>query len=136
MENRRECSGSLSRQLEQEIRKRLANTPGIPVHVVLKVRKFENWLIADPEPFKKQPGLFLHTERIENAVVPNKADNLDAVSLINACTKSGDFNKVAIAKQICSRQNPEDAAKNSRSYRRFLRVVGHPRYINQSKEPT
>jgi hypothetical protein len=134
-ENRQDCTVSLAKQLEQEIRKRLANTPGVPVHVVLKVRKFENWLIADPGPYKLLAGLFQHPQRIENAVIPDRADNLDALSLINTCTKSGKFNKVSIAKQICSRQDPEEAAKNSRSYRRFLRVLGYPRYITQSRSP-
>lgn len=134
-EDRSECTGSLATNLEHEIRTRLANTPGVLVHVVLKVRKFENWLIADPEPYRRHAGLFQHPERIENAVVPNKADNVDALSLITACTKSGQFNKVTVAKQICTGQDPEVAARNSRSYRRLLRVLGHPRYVTQSKLP-
>jgi hypothetical protein len=132
-ENRSECTGLLARQLEQEIRTRLTDAPGVLVHVVLKVRKFENWLVADAEPYRRQPGLFQHPERIKSAVTPDKADNLDALALITSCTKSRHFNKVTIAKQVCSRQDPYQAAKNSRSYRRFLRVVGCPRYARQSK---
>lgn len=135
-ENRRECVPGMKNAIERELRDRLIQVdPNVEVFVVLKVRAFENWLIADPKAFAKLRGMFQYRKRIEKAVVPDKADNLDALDLLKRCSRNGCFEKVKGAKAVCKNLDPRRAAENSRSFRRFLRVVGDPLYSTQSKRP-
>jgi hypothetical protein len=131
-ENRPECTVELVTSIELEMKRRL---PMISSRVVLKVNTFENWLIADPAALSSYKSLFPKIRKIEKAVVPDKADHVDALSLLKDCAKNGHYDKVKCAKSICTSLDPDRASKNSRSFRRFLRVVMHGRYCRQSKRP-
>jgi hypothetical protein len=102
--------------------------------VVIKNRKFENWLIADPQAFKKMPARYKVTLAFEKAVVPDKADSVeDAEAHINRIVKGKDkYHKRRDAVQITAKQDCLEIGQNSRSFRRFLRLVGHPDYEDQS----
>lgn len=130
-EVRPECAPEIAHGIGQELKKRVKIAR---VSVIVKVTKFENWLIADPQIFSASK-LFQNTNRVRKAVVPDKADNVDALALLNSITRSGSFDKVNGAKTLSGKLDPGRAAENSRSLRRFLRVIGCPDYAEQSQNP-
>lgn len=135
-ETRPECPSMLASSVSTALKSRLLSiTSRIKVVVVIKVSTFENWLVADYEAFKNLPGRFRDQRCIKLAVHPNKADNINATDLLKRCAKGKDYDKVRDAKSICDKINPNRAGKNSRSFRRFLRVLGHPQYSQQSRQP-
>jgi len=104
--------------------------------VVVKRRKLENWLAADPHALKKMPKRFKVTRSFEKAVSPNKADSVrDAEALLDRIAIGQSFHKRTDARKIAARQNPLRVAANSRSFRRFLRLAEHPTYAKQSARP-
>jgi len=56
-----------------------------------------------------------------NAVQPNKADNVDALMLLQRAAKGGAYDKVRDSKAILKLADPYRIGQNSRSFRRFLR---------------
>lgn len=135
-ETRPDCTPHIASEIERELNKRLPSaTPDVSARVVVKVRSFENWLVADPRAFSELRGMFRYRNRIQRAVTPDKADNVNALDLLKRCCRVGHFDKVRGATAICANLNPERAAKNSRSFRRFLRLLRHPSYSKQSREP-
>lgn len=106
------------------------------VKVVVKNRQFENWIISDYEGIGKCKD-FSVTKSFINHVEPNKADNVsNPVELLNKiknCKKKFDKNRDVDI--ITKKSTPERIASNSRSFRRFLRLLKHPIYKKQSKIP-
>jgi len=126
-ENRTECTGDLVRTVEREARARLKEVSAtVGLQVVFKVSKFENWLVADPTSLRDLPGLFQHVERIERRVSNNRADSVDALNLLKACSKGHVDVKMKGAIEICKQLDPARAAKNSRSFRKLLKVLDSP----------
>jgi hypothetical protein len=108
------------------------------VRVVVKDRKFENWLIADPKALGSLKGRFKPTKAFGNRVKPNKADNVaDAKALLDQiCVKGkGFYHKTQDPPRILEKMDITEAGKNSRSFRRFLHLLGDKRYRDQSKKP-
>ncbi len=106
------------------------------VHVVVKTLKFENWLIADVDALKGMRGRFQVTKRFEERVTPDKADNVvDATAELRHLSKGDAYHKRKDALEIAEHQEPCRVAENSRSFRRFLRVVGCRKYAQQSRSP-
>ncbi len=126
-ENRQECTGELAAAIQAATVSRL-KTLGIavPLHVVLKVTKLENWLISDPQGLRELPGLFEDVDRIERQIGGGRADAVDASTLLKGCARRGNFEKVRDAVAICRKLDPARAAANSRSFRKLLKVLGHP----------
>ena len=111
--------------MEREGRTRLATlTSTVSLHVVFKVSKFENWLVADPQALGSLPGLFEKVERIEKQVSKGRADAVDALGLLKACSKQRSYDKPSGAVAICKQLDPVRAAENSRSFRKLLKVLG------------
>jgi hypothetical protein len=103
---------------------------------VVKNRRFENWLVADIEALEKMPARFELTQAFINAVQPNRVDNVkDAERLLDGICIRVAYNKREDPPKILARASESKIARNSRSFRRFLRVAGHPAYSNQSKMP-
>ncbi len=128
-ENRQECPG----KWKDEIEMAFSELGYSQVKVVIKNRKFENWLIADAGVFKKLRARYQMTEPL---VAPNQADNVeDAEKLLNKITVKVEYSKGRDAAQIAALQDYLEVARNSRSFRRFLRLIGHPHYKDQSKKP-
>lgn len=135
-ETRPDCTVELVGAIEQTIMSNLAGTDEtFTVRVVLKITTYENWLVADPNALKQLRGIFQYPERIRREVEPNKADNVDALLLLKTCAVDKSFDKVRCGKAICNQMDLVVAAQNSRSFRRFLRVLGHGLYCAQSKRP-
>jgi len=131
-EDRQECPGDWAAEIEAAFN-RLGHQH---VKVVIKNRKFENWLIADVNVFKKLSARYKVTEKFEKSVVPNKADSVrDAKALLDQIAVKREFHKRRDAAQIAALQDYLEMGGNSRSFRRFLRLIGHPHYRDQSKKP-
>lgn len=135
----RECAVEEARKLEKafiemsimkEIYKKYNFHPEENLKVVIKVRKFENWLIADSKSLSNLKG-FTITRSFENKA--KYADNQeDAESLLKSI---GTYRKGKEDLAIAKKADPLKIAQHSRSFRRFLRELGHLSYLNQSKKP-
>jgi hypothetical protein len=69
-------------------------------------------------------------------IAPDRADSIpDAESLLKAAARKPGYNKTRDAVEIMMKADMLRIAENSRSFRRLLRCVNHPRYADQSKEP-
>jgi|SRR5579859_2958871 len=132
-EQRQICAG----QWAAEITKALGTRTGNPQSyaVVVKNRCYENWLIADTSVFSKMPARFSMSNSDKQKIEPNKADHVDAQKLLKACVVKDGYNKVKDAKQIMHHADPLNMAANSRSFRKLLRQIEHPRYLSQSLNP-
>jgi len=132
-EDREDCAPEFAQGIEAAL-----EGMGEQVHVVVKDRKFENWLIADPAGLARLKGKFKPTKAFENRVRPNKADNVaDAKDLLDQiCVKGkGSYHKTQDPPRILEKMDITEVGKNSRSFRRFLRLLGDKRYRGQSKKP-
>lgn len=129
----RERPETFCRELKQAF---LSMYKGIDFEIVIKNRQIENWLLADIDALKANNGRFNVTENIKRAVQPNKADNISKPCnlLETACIKKS-YHKGNDPKIIMEKQCPRRVALHSRSFRRFLRVIGDPQYSTQSKNP-
>ncbi len=133
-EQRPECAPSIAANLVALIRAASQRLGATPLHVVVKQRCYENWLIADPDALISQPGRFRLSRAAVSSVAPNKADHIDALQLMNRCV-IGDYDKVDDSKRIMARADPLRIASNSRSFRRLMRCYGSAAYATQSKRP-
>lgn len=127
------CPTEIKNNLEEAFKK-IANQE---IDVVVKNRKFENWLCADIEALRKMPKRFSVTNAFEKQV-KKKADNImDAEKLLDTITipKESQYHKRKDAQNITAKQNILNIACNSRSFRRFLHLISHPSYLEQSKIP-
>lgn len=109
--------------------------PHVSFEIVVKDSCVENWLIADTDALRAQPKRFQLSTGVINQVVPNKADNIDAQKLLNRIAVKFEYDKGSDPARIATHQDPRKAAENSRSFRRFLRVLGDQLYAMQSKNP-
>lgn len=133
MEDNPGCPGDYSARLQNGF----ANL-GLDVIVIAKVRCFENWLIADPAAFKKMKARYKVTRMFERAVAPNKADShspIHAARLIDSIAVKHKYHKRKDAIAIGAKLDISTAGRNSRSFRRLLRCLGHPDYVAQSRNP-
>jgi hypothetical protein len=108
----------------------------VPVHIVLKDRAFENWLIADLAALRAQPGRFNVTETLTRRVEPDKADRVAAINLLQAASIGRTYHKVDDAVEICARLDPARAARHSRSFRHLLHVLGDTAFATGCRLPT
>ena len=125
------CPPGLARQLQVS----LAGTTNASVWVVIKDSMFENWLVADCDALASQPARFRMTAARRRRVEENKADTIDALSLIKEMCIRSPYHKVQDSARILQRADPAAIARHSRSFRRFLRALEHPLYQAQSRRP-
>ncbi|WP_392876736.1 DUF4276 family protein [Streptomyces sp. LN499] len=119
-----------------EIEMQLRSSIDDKIRVVIKDRCFENWLIASPEGFTRQRSRYAYPDKIEKAAVPNKADRVaDPCRLINSAMSKGQYDKTGDAAKILRVSNLDSLAANSRSFRKFLAVLGDPAYATGSRQP-
>jgi len=129
------CAGKRAIAIDSALRSIVTREHYRKVSVVLKVRCYENWLIADPDALAALPVLIPRAGALRAKVAPDKADRVDAIALLKGAVREGSWNKVDCAKQIARHVDPRRAGCNSRSLRRFLRVIGQAPYRRQSKSP-
>ena len=129
-EQRPECCGNLA----AGIRGGLAGLCGQAPAVVVKNRTFENWVVADVAAVRAGRNRFSVSNAMESAV-RGTADNVEALELLRRAAQGDAYEKVHDAKRILERAELARLASNSRSFRRFLRVLEHPDYLDQSARP-
>ena len=103
-------------------------------YVVLKNDRFENWLVADTHSFLASKKFALTASQAK--AITGRADDVDATELLHTAARvaSGKakrhfrYDKVSDAKVIMSAADPYEIARNSRSFRRFLKLVGCTTY--------
>jgi len=131
-EDREDCCPALAAEIERA----LAGVGAQDVHVVVKDRAFENWLVADPEALAALAGRFRITKAFRSAVAPDKADAVhSAAALLSRACLGKPYNKRRDPARIVEAMDVVAAARNSRSLRRFLRLVGSSAYRGQSRRP-
>jgi uncharacterized protein DUF4276 len=130
-EDRDSCAGTLATAIEQGI----ASRGHANVYVVLKSRAFENWVIADLAALRALPKRFVVSRATERAVQPNKADHVDAIGLLKRSAQGDAYDKVKDSKSVLGKAEPDRIGQHSRSFRRFMHVVGCPKYELQSRLP-
>jgi hypothetical protein len=134
-ENRRDCTIEFVQSIEDEIaRRKPVPFAKVEVRVVLKICTYENWLIADTHALIQIPGLIPNPSRIARRIANNRADSVDAQQLL-ADNVRGGYDKIRHAQAICLHFNPDNAAQNSRSFRKLLQLLEHPDYQRQTKNP-
>jgi hypothetical protein len=101
---------------------------------VVKNRTFENWVIADVEAVRGVRGRFTVSGGMRSAVEGGTADNVDALSLLKRAAQGDAYEKVHDAQPILEGADVRRIASNSRSFRRFLRVIDYPDYRTQSAQ--
>jgi hypothetical protein len=127
-EARSECPGALAREVEEKV--------GLDeVRVVVKDRAFENWVIADIAALRRQPKRFTISQATSKAVQPDKADRVDALTLLKRAAVKDAYDKVEDSKRVFAVADVSNIGANSRSFRRFLRCVGCSSYQHQSSRP-
>jgi len=132
-EQQEACPGQIATLLEQEFGRKGTN---LAVRVALKDRTFENWLIADLGALQSQPARFAVTAAISRCVEPDKADRCDAEKIIKKAAANGQYDKITDAERISTKLDIESAARNSRSFRHFLHILGHSSYRSQCRLPS
>lgn len=119
-EDNPQCTVERVSELENEFSKRDFKI----VTVVIKNRQYENWLIADHEAVNSCK-LFSVNTRFINSAGKGNADNVsDPVRLLESIkTNKRSFDKSKDTLSIAKKCNPETMAKNSRSFRKFLKEI-------------
>jgi len=130
-ETRDECAGAIASSIESA----LVQSCPLRISVVIKNRRFENWLLADPDALQQLKGRFKLESGHRSQIEPDKADHVDGLALLKRIVRQHDYSKVKDAVQILSRADPARMARNSRSFRRLMRVLGHGKYLSQSRLP-
>ena len=134
-EQRPGCPGETAQQLASVLAGPVGKTGISSCAVVIKVRSFENWLVSDPTAFGKMPRRFRLSATDRARIAPNKADTADATRIIKASALDSPYDKVGDAVAILSHAKPDRMAKNSRSFRRLLRLLDCDPYCHQSSSP-
>ena len=133
-ESRPDCPGFMAKEIAEGIvRACAARLPETSFSCVVKNSRFENWLISDLEALGRMNGRFMLSAAQRRAISPDRADNIDALAILKAAALDKPYAKVRDAMRIMERAQPRNLARNSRSFRRFLRLVGDPDYAEQSK---
>lgn len=132
-EKRPEAPGAIAIQIEQEINR--AGACDLQVSVVIKDRTIENWLIADLNALKRLRGRFSVSKKLIAQVAPNKADGVEALSLLKSAALGRAYDKMSDGARIGRELDAIRAGANSRSLRHFLHVLGCPPYEAQCTMP-
>lgn len=127
-----ECPGKRAAEIESAIADAKCT---LSVRVVLKDRKFENWLVADLEALRKQPRRFQVTASMVRLVEPNKADRCDGERLLGRAVRKGEYSKVSDSKKILAQTDLRRASSHSRSLRHLLHVLSYLTYKEQCRDP-
>lgn len=125
-------------QFAQQIRAAFQHIHGNQVvfEAVVKHHAIENWLLSDPDAFMAMRARFQLVPGVANCVLNNKADhNSNPTRLLDKMARKTEYHKKNDPPRIASHQDPGRMAMNSRSFRRFLRVLQHQNFLLQSREP-
>lgn len=133
-EERPTCPGQWASEIAQALSRSYASY-GIRFGVVVKDTCYENWLISDTAVFRAMPRRFNMSSADIRRIAPNKADKVDAQAMLKGAAISEAYSKVEDAVRIMALADPLRMAANSRSFRKLLRELQHPKYKDQSLLP-
>lgn len=128
------CPGSWATEIREDALRIGRGCNGVELFVVAKQKTFENWLVSDPDALRAMPGRFALSGADLASISPDKADRADAVRIMTRCVR-GTYRKREDAVRIMRQIDLLRGARNSRSLRRLLRVIGHGMYQEQSRFP-
>ena len=134
-ENRAVCPGDWAHQIESALGEHCGSAGCGAARVVVKEASFENWLIADTSVFQRLPKRFYLNPNLIDSISENRADKVNAQSILKHAALGRAYDKVDDSIRIMRLTDPQLMARNSRSFRRLLRVVGNPMYRDQSINP-
>jgi hypothetical protein len=129
-EDRPDCPGLLATEVGAKLAALSDN-----IEIVIKNRAYENWVIADIDALRKLPRMFSVSKATARAVQPNKADSVAAGRLLERARDGRHYDKVQDSRKVLAKARVENIAEHSRSFRRFLRCIGCPIYLDQSIAP-
>jgi len=121
--------------MSREILTSVSRVSTLPMAVVVKDRMVENWVIADIDALAGMPARFRVTDADRRAVTPNRADSANALAVLKKMALRKSYDKVADGRRVFDAAEPMRIAANSRSFRKFLATLNHPRYSIQSRTP-
>lgn len=129
-----QCPGKFANEIRNAFVEIYGDQPNF--EVVAKDRALENWLIADISAFKGLKGRFQPEGTAIYKYCKGTADHCERpAALLESMSLKVGYHKRKDPVQIARHQVPTQIAKNSRSFRRLLRVLSHPHYTAQSKLP-
>lgn len=131
-ESRTECPGIWATTLMATVHGQFGPRD---IVVVVKNRTFENWLVADVEAVKAIAGRFKLSKAIAKSISTGNADSTNGLRVLRDAAHGAPYQRVNDAVRILSKARPEEIARCSRSFRKFLRVLGHPKFKTQSAVP-
>lgn len=134
-ENREVCPGAWAAEITRALTATYRDYGITAFGVVIKDSCYENWLVADTSVFQKLPKRFSLSDAAMRKIQPNKADRIDAQKLIKDAARGNAYHKVTDAMRIMEQAEVMGIAANSRSFRRLLKMLDHPRYKDQSRNP-
>ena len=132
-ETRAELPGVIAAEIADEIRR--TGDWRVQVEVVIKDRMVENWLIADLAALRRLRNRFKVSKKLQQAVEPNKADRIDALSLLKRAVIGHSYDKMDDGARISNELDILRAASNSRSLRHLLHVLECPPYELRCASP-
>jgi hypothetical protein len=133
-EDRPTCPGQWASEIAQTLNRSYASH-GMRFGVVVKDTCYENWLISDTAVFRAMPKRFNMSGADIRKIAPNKADSVDAQAILKGAAINDAYSKVEDAVRIMALADPLRMAANSRSFRKLLRELQHPKYKDQSLLP-
>lgn len=134
-ETRSACPGAWAQQITAGVSAECARL-NIQSHaVVVKNRRYENWLVSDISVFPRLRQRFRISAKQLRSIAPNNADGVDALQILKVAAIGFSYDKVSDAIRILSMADPLRMASNSRSFRRLLREIDDPKYLKQSLKP-
>ncbi|MFL0276556.1 DUF4276 family protein [Mycobacterium sp. SMC-19] len=129
-EQQQNCPGDIAAKLEERFKKAAC----IDIRVVLKDRKFENWLISDLVGLKSHPARFNYDNALSRRVHPDKADRIDAERELKRIS-GGKYDKIPDGNRLCKTASVDRIAHNSRSFRHFLHLLNYEPYRTDCRTP-
>lgn len=132
-EAKTEGCGAIASRIKTEITRTCGSS--VSFHVSIKDRTFENWIVADLDSLRAQPRRYSVDRAMIAKVQPDKADHVDALSLLKVATIGRAYEKVADGKKCAAEASISRMAKHSRSVRHFLHLLGDVDYATQCKRP-
>ncbi len=135
-ESRGVCPGSWAAEIQAAVSRKCTAVGIDSFAVVVKNSCYENWLVSDPLAFERMPKRFNLSFADTNKIQPNKADRVNAQAMLKRAARGSSYSKVDDAVKIMQHADPLRMASNSRSFRRFMRLVGNPHFLDQSRRPS
>jgi len=134
-ENRSVCPGDWAHQIESALQGHCNSAGCGIVRAIVKETCYENWLVADTNVFRMIPKRFSINPRVLESINNDRADRVNAQSILQHSALIRAYDKIDDSIRIMRLADPQQIAKNSRSFRRLLRVIGNPAFKDQSMNP-